>query len=281
MPNFSGVWNLKEQIQAVAAGTWTGLPTSELYAWGAGSSGQLGDGTAISKSSPIQVSGENWAQISAGSGHAGVVKADGTLFMWGYNIYGQLGDGTTVSKSSPIQVGALTNWAQVAMGNSHTACVTTSGAIFTWGAATTGPLGHNDTINRSSPVQVGALTNWAQVAAGNSFTACVTTSGTLFTWGYNNLGQLGDGTVISRSSPVQVGALTNWSQASTTVNATQMACITSAGTLFAWGQNTSGQIGDGTVIRRSSPVQVGASTGWTKVSAGSAFTIAILQGSTN
>ena len=113
MPNFSGIWNLKEQVQAIAAGRWTGVPTFELYAWGAGGSGQLGDGTVVNRSSPVQVGAlTNWAQVSAGDDHTACVKTDGTLFTWGDNSpNGQLGDGTIVDKSSPVQVGALTNWA--------------------------------------------------------------------------------------------------------------------------------------------------------------------------
>ena len=71
MPNFSGVWNLKEQIQAVAAGTWTGLPLYELYAWGYNANGRLGDGTVVSKSSPVQIGTlTNWSQVSAGVNHS-------------------------------------------------------------------------------------------------------------------------------------------------------------------------------------------------------------------
>lgn len=133
MPNFSGVWNLKEQIQAVAAGTWTGLPTGELYAWGRNSSGQLGDGTIIARSSPVQVSVlANWAQVSAGSYHTACVTTSGTLFAWGSNSDGELGQSDTILRSSPVQVGALTNWAQVSGGSSFTACVTTAGTLFTW-----------------------------------------------------------------------------------------------------------------------------------------------------
>ena len=111
MPNFSGVWNLKEQIQAIAAGRWQLPPPKfELYAWGQGSLGRLGDNTTVSKSSPNLVAGTNWAQVSAGGYHTAAVTAEGTLFTWGYGGY--LGHNNTVSKSSPTQVGALTNWAQ-------------------------------------------------------------------------------------------------------------------------------------------------------------------------
>ena len=92
MPNFSGIWNLKEQVQAIAAGRWTGLPTGELYAWGKNSNGQLGDGTVVLKSSPVQIGLEtNWSLVSTWE-HALGIQTDGSLYAWGRNNNGQLGD---------------------------------------------------------------------------------------------------------------------------------------------------------------------------------------------
>ena len=144
--------------------------------------------------------------------------------------------------------------------------------LYTWGYGGTGRLGHNNTyINLSSPVQVGALTNWTQVAAGNAHTACVTTAGTLFTWGLNANGQLGhNNTDFAKSSPVQVGALTNWAQVA--AGSYHTACVTTAGTLFTWGNNGSGRLGLGDITNRSSPVQVGALTNWAQVAAGQSHT---------
>jgi trimeric autotransporter adhesin len=93
MPNFSGVWNLKEQIQAIAAGRWTGIATGELYAWGRGDSGQLGDNTAVNKSSPIQVgTSSQWSQASAGDSHSLAVETNGTMWAWGGGSLGRLGN---------------------------------------------------------------------------------------------------------------------------------------------------------------------------------------------
>jgi alpha-tubulin suppressor-like RCC1 family protein len=121
---YSGKWNLKEQVQAIAAGRWTGIFTSEIYAWGYNTLGRLGDGTVANRSSPIQIGAlTNWAQVSASSSHAASIKTDGTLWAWGANGNGQLGDGTVANRSSPVQIGALTNWAQVSAGGTHTASI--------------------------------------------------------------------------------------------------------------------------------------------------------------
>jgi alpha-tubulin suppressor-like RCC1 family protein len=274
MPNFSAKWGLMEQLQAVAAGTWTGLPLYSLYAWGYNTQGQLGLNDTVRRSSPVQVGAlVNWAQVSAGFYVSSAIKTDGTLWAWGNNSNGSVGDGTTINRSNPVQVGALTNWYQVSSGGIFTAAVKTDGSLWAWGFNTQGQLGQNNVIPRSSPVQVGALTNWAQVSSGRS-TLSVKTDGTLWGWGLNDIGTVGDGTVINRSSPVQVGALTNWARVSS--GTLHTAAVKTDGTIWAWGDNRIGQLGDGTANnRRSSPVQVGALTNWSRVSAGRESTFSI------
>jgi alpha-tubulin suppressor-like RCC1 family protein len=186
-----------------------------MWTWGYNGQGQVGDGTRVSRSSPVQVGAlTNWSQIAAGNGHTAAVKTDGTLWAWGNNNNpnggGQLGLNDVLFRSSPVQVGALTNWSQIAAGRLHTAAIKTDGTLWAWAQNIRGQVGDNTVVARSSPVQVGALTNWSQIAAGGYHTAAIKTDGTLWTWGYNANGQVGDGTAVSRSSPVQVGALTTW-----------------------------------------------------------------------
>jgi hypothetical protein len=95
MPNFSGIWNLKEQVQAIAAGRWTGIPV--LFSWGRNAFGQLGDNTTINRSSPVQIPGGNWTQLGGGSAHTNALKNDGTLWAWGIGQEGRLGDGTVIA----------------------------------------------------------------------------------------------------------------------------------------------------------------------------------------
>ena len=280
MPNFSGVWNLKEQIQAIAAGRWTGLPLYELYAWGTNGSGEHGDNTITNKSSPVQTGSDvNWSKISSGNRFSHGIKTDGTLWAWGnnFNSVGSLGDGTTINRSSPVQIGSLGDWYQTAGGGGHALAVKTNGTLWAWGSGANGRLGNNITYlaDRSSPIQIGALTNWSQVAAGAGHSAAVKNDGTLWTWGGNYSGQIGDGTRVSRSSPVQIGALTNWSQVGLGNGSNMTAAIKNDGTLWTWGYNGEGQVGDNTVISRSSPVQVGALTTWAQVSAADAGVVAI------
>lgn len=242
-----------------------------LWTWGQNNTGQLGQNTPYSAvpSSPTQVGAlTDWAQASTGQNHCAAVKTTGTLWTWGYNAKGQLGQNNVVTRSSPVQVGSLTDWASVSAGGSMCAAVKTGGTLWTWGYNDSGNLGLNDRVSRSSPVQVGALTNWSKVSATAAMCAAIKTDGTLWSWGLNTNGQLGLNIsyLYRRSSPVQVGVLTNWSQ----VSAGSQFCVAlrTDGTLWSWGYNSNGQLGQNNVAKRSSPTQVGALSTWIRISQG-------------
>ena len=198
------------------------------------------------------------------------------LYSWGMNGNGDLGLGDTTNRSSPTQISAYTTWSQISGGNAYSAVIKTDGTLWSWGYNFNfGSLGLGDTTNRSSPVQVGALTTWSKVSAGRLACFAIKTDGTLWGWGIGNYGGLGQGNTISRSSPVQIGALTTWSKASAFDHT---AAIKTDGTLWSWGQNNYGQLGIGIAGNyqgRSSPVQIGALSTWSKISAGTYHSMAI------
>ena len=243
-----------------------------LWLWGQNNSGQLGDNTITNKSSPVQTvcGGTNWKQVSCDAASTAAIKTDGTLWLWGFNLYGGLGINTNVTfRSSPVQTVAFgTNWKQVSLGIFHTAAIKTDGTLWTWGHNSYGQLGDNTIANRSSPVQTIAYgTNWKQVSCGGGITAATKTDGTLWTWGRNQFGQVGDNTTTNRSSPVQTIAYgTNWKQVS--CGYYYNAAIKTDGTLWTWGENYKGVLGDNTIISRSSPIQtIAGGNSWIDVSA--------------
>ena len=128
-------------------------------------------------------------------------------------------------------------------------------------------MGYNCTTNQSSPVSVvGGFTDWCQISTGYGHSAAVRTNGTIWAWGYGHQGQIGDNAgVVQRSSPVSVvGGFTNWCQASAGAN--DSFGVRTNGTLWAWGNNGTGRLGDGTTTNRSSPVLVaGNYTDWFRV----------------
>jgi alpha-tubulin suppressor-like RCC1 family protein len=199
----------------------------------------------------------------------------GELFTCGYNgptnVIGQLGDNTTTNRSSPgTTAGNTRYWKQVSVSSNNMAAVKTDGTLWTWGANSVGQLGNSTTTKRSSPGTVsGGGTNWKQVSVAFGHMAAVKTDGTLWTWGQNPSGGLGTNNTTARSSPGEtVGGGTNWKQVS--VNATGVSvAIKSDGTLWTWGENTRGQLGDGTTTNRSSPgTTAGGGTNWKFVNCG-------------
>jgi alpha-tubulin suppressor-like RCC1 family protein len=202
-----------------------------------------------------------------------------TLWTSGNNNNGQLGLGDTVDRSSPTQVGYREGWLQAAGGYRQSYAVKSDGTAWSWGDGNFGQLGQGSTTDYSSPVQIGALTNWLNLAGLYYGSVATKTDGTLWSWGYNAFGQLGlNSAVYATSSPVQVGALTTWSKVRGLQNV--VGALKTDGTIWAWGQNNYGQIGDGTTTQRSSPVQIGALTTWTDIAVGYFHMLAVKTGGT-
>jgi alpha-tubulin suppressor-like RCC1 family protein len=251
----------------------------ELWTWGSGNGGRLGDNSIINRSSPVQTvsGGTNWKQVSGGGAYAGAIKTDGTLWMWGNGLRGRLGTNDQICRSSPVQtVSGGTNWKQVDVGVAYAGAIKTDGTLWSMGCNSFGRLGDNSNINRSSPVQtISGGTNWKQVSAGATAAGAIKTDGTLWVWGTGLRGRLGTNNIIDRSSPVQtVSGGTNWNQVS--AGGSHIAAIKTDGTLWTWGCNSGGRLGDNTIIERSSPVQtVSGGTNWKQVSVGDAHTGAI------
>jgi alpha-tubulin suppressor-like RCC1 family protein len=283
MATTKGAWKLQEVRDQILAGEWVqydqSLDPGTLWAWGCNDQGQLGDGTVIRKSSPIQIPGTQWNDIANGRGfHSLARKDNGTLWSWGYNATGQLGESTFVPKSSPTQIPG-TLWSGIAGGSKHSLARKTDGTLWSWGYNARGELGigcATGVCSFGSPVQVPG-TQWNDVAAGHNHSLARKTNGTLWAWGCNNQsycggpgGQLGDGTIIDRSSPVQIPG-TQWSDIDAGI------CHTLArktdGTLWAWGSNGGGVLGDNTTVHRNSPIQV-PGTQWNDVAAGKYHSLA-------
>lgn len=205
-------------------------------AWGDNQSGQLGNGSFVSASTPVLVSGlTNVTAMTAGSDHTLAIRSDGTVWAWGYNAYGQLGNGSQTTISTPVQVSALTNVIAVAAGQIHSVALKSDGTVWTWGGNTYGALGNGTTTDSLTPVQVSNLTNVVAIGAGGFYSLAVRSDGSVWAWGFNGNGGLGDGTNTDRLTPVQTGNLTN--VIAVTGGALGSLALTSGGTVWAWGDN--------------------------------------------
>jgi len=252
-----------------------------LYACGYNNTGQLGNGSIVSVSTPVQIGPMvNWLQVATPSysktqDFGCSIKQDGTLWSWGYNAFGQLGQNNTTNYSSPVQVGSLTNWKFISLGTGSTLSIKTDGTLWACGNNANGQLGLGTTSGAySSPVQVGSLTNWKQISMNATDSSMsIKTDNTLWAWGINSYGQLGTGDTNNRSSPVQIGSLNNWKYVSLGYDV--FLSIKTDGTLWTSGGNAFGQLGQGNTTSYSSPVQVGSLTNWKQVAGGFKYSTAI------
>lgn len=260
-----------------------------LWCWGQNYYGELGDNTTVHRSSPVQTitGGTDWSQVSCGPYHTAAVKKDGTLWLWGggFNNAGQLGDNTIIHRSSPVQtIAGGSDWSSVSCGYKNTAAIKTDGTLWVWGWNAYGQVGDNTTNNISSPSQTVAFgTNWSKVSVGYSSCGAIKKDGTLWMWGANNVGQLGINLASNRSSPVQtITGGTDWSEIS--LNSLDVAAIKTDGTLWCWGFNFDGQVGDNTSgpgTYKSSPVQtITYGTNWSKISTGASIKLALKKDGT-
>jgi alpha-tubulin suppressor-like RCC1 family protein len=252
---------------------WVG---DTLWTWGYNYFGGLGNNTTTQRNTPVTTlsGGANWKQVAGGGSHTAAIKTDGTLWTWGYNLYGQLGDNTTTNRSTPVTtfVGG-TNWKQVFSASNNTAAIKTDGTLWTWGRNSYGQLGDNTTTQRNTPVTTFAGGfNWKQVANGYHHTAAIKTDGTLWTWGRNFGGNLGLGSSVTtgnKLTPVTTFAGgTNWKQV--TGGYRCVAAIKTDGTLWTWGTNSYGQLGDNTSgTNKLTPVTTFAGgSNWKQVASG-------------
>lgn len=268
-----GVWSLDEVYLKISANKWVCYsPANDpgtLWSWGTGYGGQLGNNTTGKVSSPIQIPGISWMEISPGGNHSLARKSDMTLWSWGYNQFGILGDNTLINRSSPIQVPG-TSWVEVAAGMSLSLARKSDGTLWSWGYNGNGRLGLNTSAaypadSRSSPTQIPG-TSWSDIATSGIVSLARKTDGTLWSWGYNVFGQLGLNDRVQRSSPVQIPG-TAWVEASAAGGAGTGPTLArkTDGTLWSWGYNGSGALGLNDRVNRSSPAQV-PGTAWVEVS---------------
>jgi alpha-tubulin suppressor-like RCC1 family protein len=243
---------------------------NQLYGWGRNDFGQVGDGTAIYRSSPTLsiVRQGGWRKLGTARCVGAAIKNDGTLWVWGRNLQGQLGTGDTTAKASPTTtIGGGTTWCTVADGSSVSsamAAIKTDGTIWTWGYNGVGTLGDGTTTNRSSPGTIaGGGTNWCSAVLSCNTVGALKTDGTLWTWGCGGGGILGNSTTTNRSSPgTTAGGGTTWCQIGQ--ESLIFSAIKTDGTLWTWGSSFNGELGDnGTMVSRSSPgTTAGGGTIW-------------------
>ncbi|EKE19915.1 MAG: hypothetical protein ACD_8C00086G0006 [uncultured bacterium] len=230
------------------------------------------NGTADNAKIEIQ---EKYAQVVAGYYHNLALKSDGTVWAWGYNYYGRLGDGSTINRIVPVQVSGLTEVSAISAAFGHSMALKSDGTLWTWGYNNRGQLGNNSITQSLVPVQV--LTGVASISAGYDYSLAVKSDGTVWAWGRNYYGQFGNNSTIDSLVPIQVSGLTGVTSISATSsnNYSHSLALKSDGTVWGWGYNSTGQLGNNSATQSLVPVQALGLTGVVSISAGSNHSMAL------
>ena len=226
-----------------------------------------------------------WMRMAAGYYHTLAINSRGELYAWGKNGNGQLGIGTrTDNELAPQRVGNDDDWEAVSGGKDHSLALKNNGELYAWGLNDRGQLGIGNTDTKTTPQQVGTETNWKAVSAGGNHSLALKNDNTLYAWGANYAGQLGNGEnganfsdkSKDETAPTQIGTEMNWQSISGGYG--HSAALKDNGTLYTWGSNPAGQLGDGTATDKNSPTEI--STGWKALGGGHQFTLALKTNNT-
>lgn len=272
-------------VLAIAAGYYYSCALTAargVKCWGRNDSGQLGDGTFESRSSPVNVVGleARVAALSLATWHSCALTVAGQVKCWGSNGAGAFGNGTYSSSPRPVTATSLDESAvAIAAADWHTCALTSRGAVKCWGYNQDGELGDGTTNSSSRAIDVEGLgSGVVALAAGHSHTCARLRTGEVRCWGGGDMDQLGNGIPTVREVPADVVGL--GASAIEVATAEHHACALSAdGTASCWGQNFSGELGDGTARPRSIASAVaGIDSPLVAIATGGEHSCAITQG---
>jgi alpha-tubulin suppressor-like RCC1 family protein len=254
-----------------------------LWGWGQNTAGQVGNNTTTNVTTgPVRIGADNdWTAVDMGDNFTVALKADGTLWNWGSRTYGQLGDGNGGNGGGnrlvPAQMGTDA-WKCVTAGYMHTVAIKADGSLWAWGRNAYGQVGNGSTTDENAPRLISSDNDWVMVAAGDYHNVALKEDGSLWAWGYNSNGQVGNGyygttgDALART-PVRIGSDTDWSIVGAGANHTFG--VKRDGSLWGWGANGYGQIGDGgptsgtaPAAYRLRPTRVGTDNDWVYATGG-------------
>ncbi len=224
-----------------------------LYMWGYNYSGQLGNGTTTRSLTPIKIM-DNVKSVSLGESHSAAITKDGSLYVWGSNYYGQLGNGeigTDIYSAVPIKV--MDNVKSVSLKNGQSAAITRDGSLYMWGDNQYYTLGNGTTKNSSVPIKI--MDNVKSVNLGNQHSGAITKDGSLYMWGVNSSGQIGNGKIgVTEEIYVPIKIMDNVKTVS--LGGWHSAAITEDNSLYMWGRNKEGELGNGTREESAVPIKI-------------------------
>jgi len=255
-------------------GTWTGpwktvhiyddrnaaiKSDGTMWMWGTQSSGQFGNNSTASSSTPVPAAGglAEWKQVEVDFGTTMGIKMDGTWWIWGQNLFNM--GGYFGTRSNPVQIQTGNDWKQFSMGNQHANAIKTDGTL--WGIGVETYAGVTQTSNlttNNTPVYISS--GWKEVSVQGYSTIGLKSDGTLWSWGQNDYGSLGLGYASQTdvTVPTQIGTSNDWRNLcrnnNTFVREATFGAIKNDGSLWMWGAETKfGELGNNTYGAKTSP----------------------------
>lgn len=249
--------------------TRTELP----YCWGFNQDGELGNGATAMTMVPTPVSGGlNFRQVSGGKFHSCAVSLAGDGYCWGSNLVGQLGKDVEVQSAIPVLNGRAITFGSISVGREHSCGIALSGDAFCWGSNSAFQLGFaTKTFSVDTAGFVFTDQKFTRIAAGGLHNCGLTTAGATLCWGANDQGQRGNGTTANPRPDTLSSKLTLVSGGFAFDSITagyKHTCALTGGIAYCWGDNSYGQLGDGTTTTTLTPVPVAGGLTFVALSAG-------------
>ncbi|MDA8160876.1 MAG: hypothetical protein M0T76_09160, partial [Desulfobacteraceae bacterium] len=235
-------------VSGLASGTAYTFTVTATSAVGVSTRSAVSNRAVVTNSSS-SAGGERITATVSGVNFTLALLNDGTVLAWGDNSSGQLGDGSTVGHLTPQAVPGLKNVQALAAGKLHALALLADGTLLAWGDNAAGQLGlgNNAPAKVLSPAQVPGLSQIQVISAGGGCSLALANDGTVWAWGFGSYGQIGDNTTNNRNTPEQIAGLGNV-RAITVAGGLHALALLADGTVWAWGDNDSGQLGQGGVV---------------------------------
>ncbi|OYU82735.1 MAG: hypothetical protein CFE24_14345 [Flavobacterium sp. BFFFF2] len=254
-----------------------------LWAGGYNGQGAFGIGNTNTYSSYVALSGNysGMKSLVLDDNYGAMIKADGSLWTWGENTHYQIGDGTNFTRLNPVRIGTATDWKGLYYGAAAVIAQKNNGQLWGWGERLSGILTNNVSISDGGFVKIPSLlssdTDWAKVAVGTNIALAQKTSGVLWSWGGDDHGGIGRASATASASirfnPAPINTDTDWKDFSTLSHTSY--AVKNNGTLWGWGDNGYGQLGNASGQNSWVPIQIGTDTDWDRVYAGTDFAMAV------
>lgn len=261
-------------VAAGAAHSCALITDGTIKCWGRNHKGQLGNGNSTDSVSPVVVSGiTNAVSVQLGSSHSCALLFDNNVKCWGYNANYELGIGNNTDQNSPQQVLSGARTFAIGGNSNHACAILTDGSVKCWGDNSFGQLGTGNTSASTTPVAVPSVTNATAISASGN-TSCIVSNGTVKCWGGNIYGTVGDGTSGSGTNKNSPTSVSISDIVSISANYYHTCAIKQNGSVFCWGNGSSGALGNGVNNNSYTPVMTSISE-VSAISNGNEFSCAI------